>query len=95
MGRKRGEEVGEKVVEREMLELLSGIDSNKPQISREGGWWEIHVRMDPSLIVDAGPEPQSPLLWEQSVCRFRTLHCLHETLALKGHLLYSVSECEC
>lgn len=62
VGRKRGEEVGEKVVEREMLELLSGIDSNKPQISREGGWWEIHVRMDPSLIVDAGPEPQSPLL---------------------------------
>lgn len=32
--------------EREIFKIISGIDSNKSQISRAGSSWEIHARVD-------------------------------------------------
>lgn len=92
-GRKRGGEVGQS--EGGVRSRYSKyINSNKSQISSPWDWWEIHMRVDASLIVDACPEPQSLLLWEPSLCTVGTLPYLCENCSYyKGH--FTVSDCEC
>lgn len=53
------------------------------------------MRIDASLTqVDACPEPQTLLLWEQSLCTVGTLPYLRENCSYyKGH--FTVSDCEC